>query len=214
MINFCQDYDQKIKDVNLYLAHLKCNENKISSGIFKILKANLFLMLYNLVESVVDNSLEDIHDAITNERIEFKDCIDEIKALWVDFEHKKFEQTKSIGIIQKISSIDSEIVAIDYNSYKKRKTIFSGNLDAKKIREISEIYSINKNSGIQGARLREIKDIRNRLAHGEISFSDLGKNYSVLELEQYYKECKLYLEEYLLNVKKYINNKEFRTSIL
>lgn len=210
MISFWEEYDKKIEDISLYLKYLKDNKDSIASEVFKILKANLFLMLYNLVESTIDNSLEDIHDAITNERIKFKECIDEIKALWIEFEHKKFEQMKSINIIQKISSIDDQIVNIDYNSYKKRKTIFSGNLDARRIREISELYSVNKNRRIQGNKLCEIKDVRNRLAHGEVSFSDLGKNYSVLQLDRYYKECRLYLREYLLNVEKYINDKNYK----
>ncbi|MDO4229615.1 MAG: MAE_28990/MAE_18760 family HEPN-like nuclease [Capnocytophaga sp.] len=212
MDNTLKEYEDKIRDIEIYYNYLKDNEFNMSVEVSKILKANMFLMLYNLIESTVNNSLEAIHNAINNEKLNFEQCIDEIKALWVEYKHQKFEQKKSSEIIKSIYQIKSEIISIDYKKFQEKKLNgISGNLDAKKIREnINPKYSISENKRVEGKKLVEIKNKRNSLAHGEVSFSTLGQRYSIKDLEKYYKECKLFLKEYLSNVEKYIKNKKYR----
>lgn len=208
-----REYERAIEDIELYYEHLKEleKENQVNySQLLKILKANLFLMLYNIIESIVTKSLELIHDKINSEKVKYKDCIDEIKALWIEFKHSKFGQTKSLNIIKKLTQIDDEILCIEYRKYsKKKRSSISGNLDAQKIREISDAYALAHNSKTKGEKLVEIKSARNRLAHGEISFSELGGNYTREQIYDYYNECKEYLDEYISNVEIYIGKKKY-----
>jgi hypothetical protein len=51
MTNTWQEYQNKSEEIKKYFFYIKNNESLISSDLLKILKANLFLMLYNLVES-------------------------------------------------------------------------------------------------------------------------------------------------------------------
>ena len=207
-----REYERAIEDIELYYKHLEELEKQVNySQLPKILKANLFLMLYNIIESIVTKSLELIHDKINSEKVKYKDCIDEIKALWIEFEHSKFEETKSLNIIKKLTKIDDEILYIEYEEYsKKKRSNISGNLDARKIREISNVYLLEHNQEIIGKKLVEIKNTRNRLAHGEISFSELGGNYTSRQMFEYYRECKEYLKEYISNVETYIREKKYK----
>ena len=207
-----REYERAIEDIELYYKHLEELEKQVNySQLPNILKANLFLMLYNIIESIVTKSLELIHDKINSEKVKYKDCIDEIKALWIEFEHSKFGQTKSLDIIKKLAQIGDEILCIEYKEYsKKKRSSISGNLDAQKIREISDVYALAHNSKTKGEKLVEIKSARNRLAHGEISFSELGGNYTREQIYDYYNECKKYLDEYISNVEVYIKENKYK----
>ena len=212
MVNTWNEYNIKVIEIKKYYNHIKENESNLSSDIFKILKANLFLMLYNLMESTVRNSIEEIHETINNDNIDYKNCIDSIKALWIEFNYKKFTQKSSKNITDIIKSIELDKVIIDYNLYTTRvkSNEISGNIDGQKIRKISEKYKINVNRRVNGHKLLTIKNTRNRLAHGEATFSEIGQIYNINDLNLIRKECKIYLKEYLLNVEKYINNKKYK----
>lgn len=207
MIETRKEYNDKIKDIKSYYEYLKKEEEERNSrDILKVLKANIFLMLYNLVESTINNSLEEVRKAINEENIRFKDCICLIRALWIEIQHSKFKKDNTLNIVRKIDSINLEVIKFK----KKIKHNVSGNLDAKKIREISKEYSIQENKRIKGERLLNIKNNRNKLAHGQVSFSELGRIYTVSDIRKYYKECELFLREYLLCVESYIDKKTFK----
>lgn len=209
MIGVWSEYEEKINDIELYFSYLRANDS--NDEIMKIQRANVFLMLYNLIESTVNNALEEIHSAINRENIKFGDCIDEIKALWVDFYYKKFKEKNSKDIVDKITMIYDDIILIPYDEYQKNKPSgVSGNLDAQKIRDILKVYCLDKNTRVEGRKLLEIKTNRNRLAHGEISFSELGKDYTISDIGKFCKECKLFLREFLQNVEKYIRDRKYK----
>lgn len=212
MINTWNEYNTKVLEIKKYYNHIKVNEPILASDIFKILKANLFLMLYNLMESTVRNSMEEIHQSINSENVDYKNCIDSIKALWIEFNYKKFTQKSSKNITDIIKSIELDKVIIDYHLYttKIKSNEIAGNIDGLKIRKISEKYQIEENRRVNGHKLLTIKNTRNRLAHGEVTFTEIGQNYDINELNLIRKECKIYLKEYLMNVEKYINNKSYK----
>lgn len=212
MINTWQEYRNKSSEIKIYYNYIHLNKENLESNLFKILKANLFLMLYNLVESSVRNSLEEIHNSIKSENISYNNCIDEIKALWVEYNYKKFVQKSAFDITGIIDSISLDKIIMDYSDYseKVKSNDISGNIDGQKIRKISEKYSIEKNRRINGHKLLTIKNNRNRLAHGEVTFSEIGQNYTLEELKKMKKECIIYLKEYLFNVENYINSKKYK----
>lgn len=211
MVSTWNEYQKKIIEIDKYYNYIKQGEANFPSDLYKILKANLFLMLYNLVESTVRNSLEEIHNAIINENLDYKNCIDHVKALWVEFNYKKFNQKKASTIIEIINNIDLDKVNIDYSEYLKVKTNdISGNIDGLKIRNLAQKYSFSQNQRVAGHNLVTIKNARNRLAHGEASFSEIGQSYEINDLDKFRKECRIYLKEFLLNIEKYINEKQFK----
>ena len=68
-------------EIELYIEHLRIIENKADQVLFKVMKANTLLMLYNLIEAVVANSINEIRNSIySNKDIEFVSLKELIKA--------------------------------------------------------------------------------------------------------------------------------------
>ncbi|MBP5400186.1 MAG: hypothetical protein J6Y35_00985 [Bacteroidales bacterium] len=100
------------------------------------------------------------------------------------------------------SILDNEIL-----SFKRDCINISGNIDAQKIRDIIKQFGGNEISN--GRDLKTIKDKRNNLAHGEFTFSDIGKDYTVSDLIVYKNEASNYLSNVLDEIQKYIDNQKY-----
>ena len=55
----------------------------VDSDLQKILKSHCYLLLYNLIESSIRNGIVAIHDAISLERLTYKDLSPKIKMIWL-----------------------------------------------------------------------------------------------------------------------------------
>lgn len=76
-------------------------------------------------------------------------------------------------------------------------------------REHDEIERILKaNRG--GSKLLTVKTQRNLLAHGNISFSECGRERTFIELNDIKNEVINYLEDILNNIEIYIDNKDYK----
>ncbi|MCI5151226.1 MAG: hypothetical protein D3916_17890 [Candidatus Electrothrix sp. MAN1_4] len=87
---------------------------------------------------------------------------------------------------------------------------FSGNLDAQKIRELSEKFGFSKPQ--DGRNLVTIKNKRNRLAHGEATFSEIGRDYTVGELTSFKDETFIFLDEVISKIENFISHKKYVVS--
>nr|ELR5046350.1 hypothetical protein [Providencia rettgeri] len=91
-----------------------------------------------------------------------------------------------------------------------RKKLFSGNIDSKEINEKSKIYGFSTSTEYEhtkhGKQLSTVKQHRNDLAHGNFSFSEIGKNVSYQELENTSLEVIAYLDAIAKNIENYIQN--------
>ena len=102
------------------------------------------------------------------------------------------------------------------NPEKQGKDIFglSGNIDARKIRELAEIYGfkskLTNSKETAGNDLLKIKEQRNKLAHGDITFADCGKDKSVTQMIDYKNNTVEYLESVLVNIEDYLKNTKFK----
>ncbi|OQX76448.1 MAG: hypothetical protein B6D64_09860 [Bacteroidetes bacterium 4484_276] len=57
---------------------------------------------------------------------------------------------------------------------------------------------------LNGRNLVEIKNKRNRIAHGEQTFYDVGKDFSVGELNDFKNETFAYLSDIINSIEKFI----------
>lgn len=218
-----QEYLKRLTEINTYLTtfelldrgscSLICNkisgeseEREVSDSLSKILKANGFLLLYNLIEATIRRSLVAVFNAVKSENLSYKDLSDKMRDLWIK------QETKSIqDINQNRSKIKELAEAVLNNLFLEIKpdTIsISGNIDAREIRHISE--QIGCSTVADGRKLKSVKDNRNKLAHGEKSFSEMGRDISVIDLIQYRDEVKIYLDAVLTQVENYINSKGYK----
>ena len=86
---------------------------------------------------------------------------------------------------------------------------FSGSLDAREIKKLFGRLGIDL-STLSCDEMKLVKDCRNKLAHGDVSFEDYGRTLTI----QYLRVCKnntlLFLEGLINRVDDYLLNKRYR----
>lgn len=199
----------EIKNAALYFPNRRSNKIVVpDSELTKVLKASLFLLLYNLVESSIKQSLAELYDGITKKGIRYKDVIDQIKIIWINKNHKNFNNKGSKDIFSAINGLAEEIISIKFDTEK----IISGNIDGRKIREFSAAHGFSEKThklANNGLALFQVKEQRNNLAHGVISFAECGRNYTISDLRDSKKEVIKYLRSILKNIERYLEKEMF-----
>lgn len=214
MNNVRNEYNKRLAEVELYFdtwklldrgnCSIKCidilgNEmtKEIDPKLSTILKANGFLLLYNLVEATVSNSIQAIFNSMHSSQIAYKDLTEKIRKMWVRQETKKSAHIDTLlDILGKV--VDNSVLA-----FSKDCVNISGNIDAQKIREISEQFGCRQIS--DGRDLYTIKDKRNKLAHGEFSFAEVGRDYSVSDMTIFKDSVNCYMTQVMDEIEKFID---------
>lgn len=204
----------------------KAEEYKIDDELLKILKANGFLLLYNLVESITRIALTQYLYTINDAKIPFNKLNKDVQKLWL--KNRRFQENKISNISEEeyLFTVYNELVSKSIIPFKleikdgsgkitKEFIEFSGNIDVRKISSVVERYGIlldiDENVKKQGATcLYQVKLKRNDLAHGRTSFADSTKNCSVKELCDYKDGALTYLEDMLLNIEKCAKSSKFK----
>lgn len=217
MENTKSEYKKRLHEVELYFKVIElldkgdcvinCTDilgvnvsQKIDAELSKILKANGFLLLYNLIEATIRNSIDAILVSMHNSKVTFGSLTDNLRRLWIRQEFKHIDSSEILSLTNKI--INNEIL-----TFKAECVNISGNIDAKKIREISKQFGCNELK--DGRDLATIKEKRNKLAHGESTFSEIGKDYTMAELVDFKDKTKEYLSNVLKEIETYINDKTY-----
>jgi len=191
---------------------LEPKTEEVSSDIHRILKANMFLLLYNLVESSFKEALTSLSEQINTSALRYEDSIPEIRKLWIecekDYFSKKPNDTKKLEYFYKTIetiregtlSVPSTLKGID----------ISGNVDARKIKECMSRYGIDSSeTQCAGDKLRTVKNKRNNLAHGESSFVECGRDIVLSELKEYKNDVIEFMREILSLLQKKCEGKYF-----
>lgn len=181
-------------------------------------KANMILMIYNLLEAITTQCIDKIHSEINGNNIKYDELNDSLKALYIAYYYKLNEKKNNIDDIAKnsVEIIDFirgiSYVNIEFKNFSKAYSLFSGNLDSREINRIFKKYGMDIN--LTYTELKEVKDLRNKLAHGETSFEEVGRDLSVKRLNICFKSgmCAVrdiinIVDDYIKN-KKYLNNSE------
>ena len=199
-------FNERKEEVNVYFNYIKNSQDNVEHTVNKILKSNLILMLYNLVESSIANSIEEIHTSINSRGNNFDELNDKIKLLLL----KQLKNTSFSRITNNINGIAKAVILEGFSKNK----ISNGNIDNDEISKISNKYGFSNRTTYEktksGACLKEIKNKRNDLAHGTFSFTDVGKDYSVEDLESKKEETINYLEDILDNIKVFIADEKYK----
>lgn len=224
MVTIIGDFEKRVTEIELFFKHLEHLEedgallyfpNRTrhktqphNNELIKVFKANVFLLLYNLAESSIKQSLTEVYDTISSENLTYQDVIDEIKKIWIAQKHDNFRNIGTENIFIAINQLAFEIIDIRFDSAK----VISGNIDGRKIKEFSTKHGFSDRThrnANNGNKLHQVKMQRNNLAHGNISFAECGRNYSVGQLRDTKKEVILYLRNILRNIKKYLDDREY-----
>lgn len=225
MISVIADFKNRVREIELYFSLLESIDEKDALLFFpkkkshrykshdkeliKVLKANMFLLLYNLCESSIRQAINEIYDKISSETLKYDEVIDEIKVIWILEKHNNFKNTAARNILNAINVMANDLIDIKFDP----SSLISGNIDSRKITEFSVKYgfpvSVHKNAK-NGNRLHLVKTQRNLLAHGNVSFAECGRNYTVNDLRVTKKEVILYLGCILRNIDRYLKKAKYR----
>ncbi len=147
----------------------------------KTLKANGFLLLYNLVESTMRNAIQAIFDELASSKVSFDSVKTELKIIVL----QNLKACAPDKVHLKMSNISLDIITAGFDPER----LFSGNVDGRLIRETANKYGFSsetkdkddetKKPPNNGDKLLIVKTNRNNLAHGIQSFEEVGRNYYI-----------------------------------
>lgn len=173
-------------------------------------------MLYNFVEACFSSGLSEIYEDIKNEGCSYAELTKEIQKIWIhqqiiniDIESDKREilQRKLFDIIQ---TVITEGVPIKF-SYNLLKT--GGNLDAKLIKKTCDKhgirYRIDRNK--KGEKLLLVKDGRNKLAHGDVSFTQFARDFTIKDIEEIKADIESFIQSILDGMKNFYEQKLYKS---
>ena len=184
-------------------------EEKIQHQAQVILIANAFLILYNLIESTVRNSIIDIYARIEDAEVSYENLTDNLKKIWIKEITNDLKEAnyRSDTLRDRIFTLAEKILKREAILLSEEHIDFAGNIDAKKIRELANTIGFDITSN--GRELEEIKNKRNRLAHGEQTFYDVGKDFSVTQIINFKNETFKYLSDVIEKIEKFITDKNY-----
>ncbi|ELM6721227.1 hypothetical protein Q2X03_004027 [Salmonella enterica] len=225
-------FQERMQDIDEYFSFIQLLINKKPSLVYKentsdapiqqpididmthILKANAFIILYNLIEATISNAIEDIHNVLMSNESLCADTVNE-NLTRVAF-HSLQSPNGKIDFSQ--GNIAKVIFKEWLNAHKKliqsnKNPLFSGNVDARKIREVAEKYGFSADTDSEitrnGCNLLPIKKARNDLAHGSESFRNKGRDTSIDTLTEMKDEVFHYLNCILENIQNYLDTQAY-----
>jgi len=203
---------EKLNNENIKLNYTKENTTEefiISTKLQRIFIANTFLLLYNLVESTIRNSIVAIYNKIQDDEIIYNDLSEKIKQIWLHKNGKKFSIYSNNNTIEvNLQNIINDIINKEIILLTKDDIHISGNIDALEIRKLANKIGFEKS--INGRHLVDIKEKRNRLAHGEHTFHDIGKDFTYNDLNNYKETTFIYLEDVIHKIKNFIDYEKYK----
>ena len=224
------DFEQRVTEVNKYLRMLKAldrsdavihSQSKASYKTIsveddwrKVSKATVYLLIYNLVEAAIRSAFSELYETIANEGCSLLTVSKEIRDAWILSEHRKLtretaspENYREAAARMVLSAIDREIVR-----FESSRIPVSGNLDADNIRRVCHGHGVAvrvHKAAKGGVDLKIVKDQRNALAHGNRTFSEVGRDVTVEDLVRTTRQAEIYVRGVLKNIGKHISDKSY-----
>jgi len=232
LISVIQDFEDRVNEIDLYIEFVKDvhergaslslpnkarpqDRNKpISNSLTAVMKANIFLILYNLIEASIREGILTIYETMEREGCSYKNINDEIKGIWTKHQFKNcFDMNaswetyygKAINMIDDV--ISENVVQLNRNAIPT-----SGNLCADQVRSICTQHGICTTvhrSARGGAALADVKEQRNLLAHGHLAFSECGRQFEIDQIDSFKNESTIFVRGILRNMSDFLDSKGY-----
>lgn len=212
MDNIKKDFVKRRKEAELYLDYLDTlNQELTVNDVFPMLKANYYLILYNIVESTFNSCVKRITQEIDIKNIKYAKLNNKLQETYFKYHAKQIQNKNQENSFKHVSSILQFSATKSKLNYSGIEFDINGNLDIEKMIYIAKKigFSIESDNRDKAApKLKDIKNTRNSLAHGNISFMDFGRQKAVSDLKSN-NAIFDYLEEIISNVSDFLSNKEY-----
>jgi hypothetical protein len=205
-----------VSQASLVLTKVQKNTiNPIDKDLVRILKANAFLLLYNLVEGSVREGITYIYDSVQNDRLTYKDLRNELRQIWINGEVNPEVGRLPDGTVKIVTGLIEAIIDERFVVFDRASIPVSGNLDARKVRELAGIYGFahtTHRSTKGGEVLLRVKKERNDLAHGLTSFVECGRDLTYPTLKRTKDQLVTYIENILGNIETYVQMQGYKNN--
>lgn len=214
-----QEVEQFIKFVRLMQqrnAVAKLGLRQGQENFLPMLKACVFLLLYNAIESCVRSAFADFYEQIKSSNTTFNGTTNSLQQIWLTQQLDARVSPSSSNrntYLTAVSIIAEHIAASGALELNSRDLPISGNLNADKIRDLCSKHGIDLKTPTWakgGGELDTIKSKRNALAHGHVSFVECGREYDLNDLKRMHKQTKHFMHGLLKSLAKYANAGKYK----
>ncbi len=161
------------------------------------LKAALFLLYYNLMESIIYSIFEMLFDEVVINCSNFGQLDHQLQ-----IQYKKYDKDGTMA--------ENDLLKLDLSKYSGKITLFSGNIDARAIRALLKDWGLEDDfHAVDEEKLHDIRNFRNVLAHGERAFKEVGKGYTLNDMKKYGEATYNYLLQLVKIVNSYFSGKMY-----
>jgi len=188
-------------------AHSLGSRDRIEEGRVIILRAGVFLILYNMIEATMRSVVETIHDDISKSGVTFTQLKQPVRKFAISSFKKLADPDRHHTMMDFSAEFITVALTLDVNGAK-----MSGGVDAREIREYGNKYGFSSKTSpitLDGSDLRTIKQTRNDLAHGHKTFEEVGRDYTAGQLIMIARRAMQYMTEITNNVTVYLEKKDY-----
>lgn len=236
MIDFVQAFEDRLQEIETYLDLLDALEKQVQEGPprigetgptitvqqQRILYSSVYLQLYNLVEATVTYCLEAVSSAVVEKGPwQPGDLSDNLRREWVRFIARTHTELNYENRLTSALTLCEHLVqTLPVSDFKVEKGA-GGSWDDLAIQDISTriglslhvspsvFSSIKRPFKNDQGPLAFIKNLRNNLAHGSLSFAECGEGVTVQDLRDLKDRTAVYLREVVSSFKTSIDGYEF-----
>lgn len=224
----CQ-FDERLRAVVLHLKAL----NRVESAAFRIetgtttlqkrqwaewfvsSKATVFLLLYNLVESTVREEMGEFYSAVQKRQCSVTELQLELLSTWVNQRYQSAaKQTATLETFRNTGlELAKAVVDGIPATFQVKNLGVGGNYDDSRIRFICREHSIvfpTPGKSVNGSALNTIKKCRNDLAHGTMTFEEVGRDYTLQQLADLKEGAEKFLRAFRTSVRHSIRYRYFQ----
>lgn len=181
----------------------------------KILKANLFVLIYNVVEATTRDCIEAVWVKVGNERIGPLGLNPRTRKVWSGARFRRAEAFDASAKVYReiLWDLMEDVANGRTGSVDVKKILPAGNLSNTELRRLCEEHGIPFNApkgSRDGIDLVTVKRCRNDLAHGTRSFEETGAQFALSDLLDIRKRSASYLRQFVRSVARYIASSAYR----
>ena len=166
------------------------------------IKASSFLVLYNLVEATFNSVLDSFFDDMRRRGASCAEILPGLQQLWA-----RKMVTRPVRDGAQDDKINRTALKLVHHALRgatpalgPRDVVGGGNVDADELRRVGKQFGIRirpARSARGGKDLEVVREARNGLGHGGMTFTDCGKDHSDAELIQMKDEVVAYLLDFV-----------------
>ena len=184
----------------------------LNVDIIQIFRATFYLVLYNLIESTINDIIREYKETVSSEKLTIDKLSPQARAIYIDgiIGNKSSEDSLS-KIIENIvkNVIDGKNVAIERTKFN-----VSGNVNYEFFNQVMSSLGcggkISVNKEDIANCMEKVKNYRNNLAHGNISFVSVGRAQTVTDMKKEYDLITTYLQEVIEGLITHLDKKKYK----